>query len=264
MRTELQREASRLNGAKSRGPKSPEGKAVTKFNGLVHGLRAEELVLPGEDPAAFEAERRAWIDDWRPRSHTRAVLVERAAVASWRLRRATRSEAACRRQRGEEAERNYEIDRRAKVERAIDRFEDDPGAAVVLLRTHAAGIDRLLASWGGLAEALDAGHGAWTRPLHHARLMLLLGLPLGVCAAISGDAAQASNRLSGVNDTSRVVTPLAPGEAEELTGTLRRAVSEAIAGLREHRAEVADPDRERAEAVAAACADDSRGAQLQH
>ena len=94
MRSEKQRQASLANGAKSRGPTSAAGKAVSKFNGLKHGLRAEQVVLPGEDPAEFEAERQGWIDDWRPRSHTRAVLVERAAVASCRLRRAVRVEAS--------------------------------------------------------------------------------------------------------------------------------------------------------------------------
>ncbi|HEY2158138.1 MAG TPA: hypothetical protein VGH33_21090, partial [Isosphaeraceae bacterium] len=93
MRSEKQRQASRTNGSKSKGPITPEGKNTSKFNGLKHGLRAEHVILPGEDPAAFEAERQAWIDDWKPPSHTRAVLVERAAVASWRLRRSVKAEA---------------------------------------------------------------------------------------------------------------------------------------------------------------------------
>ena len=74
MRSEAQREASRINGAKSRGPKSP-GTGLAKFNGLKHGLRAEEVVLPGEDPAEFEAERRGFLDEWAPPSRTRALLV---------------------------------------------------------------------------------------------------------------------------------------------------------------------------------------------
>src|SRR4051794_31607217 len=45
--------ASRENGRKSRGPKTPQGKQRSKFNRLQHGLCAATTVLPGEDPAAF-------------------------------------------------------------------------------------------------------------------------------------------------------------------------------------------------------------------
>jgi hypothetical protein len=47
-------EASRQNGAKSRGPKTEEGKARSAQNALKHGMRAEKhLVLPEEDGAEF-------------------------------------------------------------------------------------------------------------------------------------------------------------------------------------------------------------------
>ena len=64
--------ANRNNSKRSTGPVRTD---ATRFNGLKHGLRAEQVVLPGEDPAEFEAELQAWLDDWKPKSHTRAVLV---------------------------------------------------------------------------------------------------------------------------------------------------------------------------------------------
>jgi hypothetical protein len=39
------------NAQNSTGPTSVEGKAVTRFNALRHGLDAASLVIPGEDPA---------------------------------------------------------------------------------------------------------------------------------------------------------------------------------------------------------------------
>jgi hypothetical protein len=48
-------EASRINGARSRGPKTPEGKARSSQNALKHGFRVQKhVVLPGEDAAAFQ------------------------------------------------------------------------------------------------------------------------------------------------------------------------------------------------------------------
>jgi hypothetical protein len=52
-------EASRRNGAKSRGPKTLEGKARSAQNALKHGLRAQKYVVPPDENAAeFAASRR--------------------------------------------------------------------------------------------------------------------------------------------------------------------------------------------------------------
>jgi hypothetical protein len=47
-------EASRRNGARSRGPKTPEGKARSAQNAFKHGMRAQKyVVLPEEDADEF-------------------------------------------------------------------------------------------------------------------------------------------------------------------------------------------------------------------
>src|SRR5436309_10526994 len=57
MSSELKIEANRQNAQHSTGPSTPEGRAAVRLNGLKHGLCAETIVVPGEDPAEFEAMR---------------------------------------------------------------------------------------------------------------------------------------------------------------------------------------------------------------
>jgi hypothetical protein len=86
-------EASRQNGAKSRGPKSPEGKARSAQNALKHGLRAQKyVVLPEEDAAEFAELEAAMIAELAPVGALQTVLARRVAVAAWRLARADRIE----------------------------------------------------------------------------------------------------------------------------------------------------------------------------
>jgi hypothetical protein len=57
-------EASRRHGAKSRGPKTPGGKALSSQNALKHGLRAQQcVVLPGERASAFDALKAALLEE---------------------------------------------------------------------------------------------------------------------------------------------------------------------------------------------------------
>ena len=87
-------EASRRNGAKSRGPTTPEGKARSARNALKHGLRAEKYaVLPQEDAAAFRALEAALVAELAPDDALQRILVGRIAAAAWRLERAERLEA---------------------------------------------------------------------------------------------------------------------------------------------------------------------------
>ena len=74
------------NGARSRGPKTPEGKARSAQNALKHGFRAQKhVVLPGEDAAAFHALEAALIEELAPEGALQSVLAQRVACAAWRL-----------------------------------------------------------------------------------------------------------------------------------------------------------------------------------
>jgi hypothetical protein len=254
MSSEAQREASRTNGAKSRGPTTPEGKNISKFNGVKHGLRAEQVVLPGEDPAEFEAERQGWLNDWKPQSHTRAVLVERAAVASWRLRRAVRVESARLRQLTQDAADRFDRERFASVDSAVEQLAYDPKGGLTRLRFHAAGIDRLIASWTELADALAHGPAAWNQVRYHERLMLLLGRYTDDDPAAAGPLPRTSARLLAANvpDSKVHPHPLPAELFESAALDLRGLIAESIAELTTLRHQADDPDVLRKQAADAA------------
>jgi hypothetical protein len=86
--------ASRKNGAKSRGPRTPEGKARSSRNALKHGLCAQRFVALGdEDLGAFDTLEAALTAELAPQGALQAVLVRRIVAATWRLERAERIEA---------------------------------------------------------------------------------------------------------------------------------------------------------------------------
>jgi hypothetical protein len=87
-------EASRRNGAKSKGPKTPEGKERSAQNALKHGLRAQKhVVLPSESAAEFAALEAALLEELAPDGALQSVLAQRVVAAVWRLERAERLEA---------------------------------------------------------------------------------------------------------------------------------------------------------------------------
>ena len=87
MATVKQIEANRLNALKSTGPKTPEGKAVTKLNALRHGLRARTVVLPAEKSEDFHQLCNDLEAEWQPQSRTEQFYVEQMAVSQWKLTR---------------------------------------------------------------------------------------------------------------------------------------------------------------------------------
>lgn len=94
MATRKQIEANRKNARKSTGPRTREGKQVSRLNALTHGLTAAEVLLPHEDRARYEALCAALVADFQPETAMESLVVERIAVGMWRLRRACAFEAA--------------------------------------------------------------------------------------------------------------------------------------------------------------------------
>ncbi len=88
-------ESNRQNGRKrGGGPKTEAGKARSRYNALKHGMTATSLILPGEDPAEFEARRLVLHHQIGPRNDIEAELVDHLARNLWISDRTQRSAAA--------------------------------------------------------------------------------------------------------------------------------------------------------------------------
>jgi hypothetical protein len=80
-------EASRINGAKSRGPKSVAGKQRSSQNALRHGFLAECVVLEGEDREVFDQTLAYHIEKFQPKDDVEQDLIDEMVAAGWRMRR---------------------------------------------------------------------------------------------------------------------------------------------------------------------------------
>jgi len=86
--------SNRANAQLSTGPKTEAGKAASSQNAIRHGLTSKQVVIPGEDPAEYDAHRADLIETLQPANPIEAGLVEELAANSWRLKRAHRIETA--------------------------------------------------------------------------------------------------------------------------------------------------------------------------
>ena len=91
--TPAQSAASRLNGARSTGPASADGKGRAARNAVRHGLSGRTFfLLPDEDPEEFAAHEAECLAAWRPRDHAEREAAQAAVRAMWREIRGDRLE----------------------------------------------------------------------------------------------------------------------------------------------------------------------------
>ena len=90
-------DSNRKNARKSTGPRSEQGKKVSRWNALKHGLLAKEVVIRNgkrkETSAGIKFLLGQLSESLEPRGILEEMLVEEIAVSYWRWRRALRCEA---------------------------------------------------------------------------------------------------------------------------------------------------------------------------
>lgn len=92
MRSDKQKDTSRRNGAKSRGPLTAAGKQRSSANSYKHGISSQALLIPGESQADLDAHFGAYRDRFNPADAVELDLVDNLASITWRRRRLWRRE----------------------------------------------------------------------------------------------------------------------------------------------------------------------------
>ncbi|MEO8373413.1 MAG: hypothetical protein ABI806_29780 [Candidatus Solibacter sp.] len=87
MATPAQLAANQANAQRSTGPRSVEGKSASRFNALKHGIDAASTVIPGEDPAAYQALADAYDAQYQPANPTTRFLLDSMIRADWHKQR---------------------------------------------------------------------------------------------------------------------------------------------------------------------------------
>ena len=86
--------ANRENAQRSSGPKTVMGKETSSRNATRHGLTGTQIVMPGENAAAYEELRQGLHHSHNPANEAEHILVDQIAANAWRLMRAQRVETA--------------------------------------------------------------------------------------------------------------------------------------------------------------------------
>src|SRR3984957_13408592 len=128
MSTERQQNASRVNGSKSHGPVSPEGKLASSRNALTHGMLSSTVVLKGESTDRFLGLLADLFEEFQPQTPFEQSLIENMAVARWRQMRIWGME---------KASMEYEMHRQAAPSNSndLDPSEQAATRAAIAFRT---------------------------------------------------------------------------------------------------------------------------------
>jgi len=112
MPSQLRSDAARRNGARSRGPITPEGKLASAQSNLKHGLFADAVTIDGECTEAFTALQDSLFHLLQPEGPIEIALVENMVMCRWRQMRLWAMEKSA---------LNHEIRKQAAANQAEDK-----------------------------------------------------------------------------------------------------------------------------------------------
>jgi hypothetical protein len=91
MTNEAQINANRENG-KLGGVKTEEGKAVSRYNAIKHGILCQDILIKGENEDELIELGKKMRSELTPETEIELLLVDRIVANAWRLKRALKGE----------------------------------------------------------------------------------------------------------------------------------------------------------------------------
>jgi hypothetical protein len=93
--TSSEPKTNRQNAQFSTGPRTELGKLASSRNSTKHGLSTGQIIIPGENPAEFEALLADLLADHQPANASEELLVKEMAQSHWLTQRAIRLQNDC-------------------------------------------------------------------------------------------------------------------------------------------------------------------------
>ena len=146
--------ANRRNGARSEGPKTAEGKAISRRNGLKHGLSGDGIVVPEGDQAEIDRRVEDLTADMKPKSPAGMILIVKLATLSVRAERSAEQESAAIALRVRHAADEFDEERIERANQLFQSLGDDPRGNLRKLRKMPEGVERLIEDWYDLRDDL--------------------------------------------------------------------------------------------------------------
>ena len=181
--------ANRQNAMKSTGPKTPEGKEISRSNALKHGL-SSLVVVTGEEVGEV-ARRVEWLQDSLAPDDDplTLILARQVAFLSVQLERGYRCDAALAAERGRNAEDTYDDARRTAAEQHFGYIGAEPMTHHRRLMATVEGVDLLIQKMEELSRIGRPGGAVW-ESCHGITFDLCTGrysgsTPLSRCAGLT-------------------------------------------------------------------------------
>jgi hypothetical protein len=153
--TKAQKEASRRNGKRSRGPVTDQGKLRSKYNGLIHGMACQTpVVLAGENPQLIEDKTFLWTYETGATGDLEITQVRNAAEAWHRGQRVLLADRDAIASAINEINTQYHDRKKAAVGPLIALLPDQPLEAQYQLRQSTAGCSYILEQFQLMYEQL--------------------------------------------------------------------------------------------------------------
>ena len=218
MTTLRQQQANERNARMSTGPKTPEGKDVSRRNALAHGLTGQGLFLPEREAELVARRKEEWRRELPIDSTLKEFYFEQYVLSSVRIERCQTHETTLRDYEADRAETCWNADRDLDAARLGARLPKDPSMVLKELEVSRHGCCWLIDRWRELGDVFDRT-GAWTDEQNERALDLL-----GVSPHVRAGLALANPPALVARHVARLETQIASGLAD-LDGDVQLAAT---------------------------------------